>query len=98
MATTPVPVKQSKQAVTGTPEIWRSFRSEMDRRFDRFTSGFGVLPFAGFRADSGLSLPFPAVDITEDETAFRVSAELSGMTEKDIDVSLSGNTLVINGK
>jgi HSP20 family protein len=98
MATTPVPVKQSTQAVAGTPEIWRSFRSEMDRLFDRFTGGFGILPFPGFRADTVLGVPFPAVDITEDETSFKVSAELPGMTEKDIEVSLAANTLVIKGR
>jgi HSP20 family protein len=98
MATTPVPVKQSTQGLTGTPEIWRSFRTEMDRLFDRFTSGFGVLPFPGFRADTALGLPFPAVDITEDATSFKVSAELPGMTERDIEVSLADNTLVIKGK
>jgi HSP20 family protein len=70
----------------------------MDRLFDRFTSGLGVLPFPGFRADSTFGIPFPAVDITEDEKSFKLSAELPGMAEKDIEVSLAGNTLVIKGR
>lgn len=98
MANAPVPVKQATQAVTGAPDVWRSFRTEMDRLFDRFTSGVGILPFPTFRSESALSLPFPAVDITEDDKSFKLSAELPGMTEKDIQVTLSGNTLVIKGE
>lgn len=97
MANTPVPIKQSAPAVTATPDVWRSFRSEMDRLFDRFTGGFGLMPFPSFRSETAISLPLPAVDITEDDTSFKVTAELPGMTEKDIQVSLSGKTLLIKG-
>ncbi|MDR3529157.1 MAG: Hsp20/alpha crystallin family protein [Rhodopila sp.] len=98
MATTPVPVKQSAPAVTGTPDIWRSFRTEMDRLFDRFTGGFGMVTFPSFRSEPAFTVPSPAVDITEGDTSFTFTAELPGMTEKDIQVSLSGNTLLIKGE
>jgi HSP20 family protein len=97
MATVPVPVKQSAPA-PATPDIWRSLRTEMDRLFDNFTSRFGVAPFFQTRFDTSLSLPSPAVDITEEEGAFNVSAEVPGMSEKDINVSLSGDTLTIKGE
>ena len=93
-----IPVKQSSPAVTGSPEVWRSFRTLIDRLFDRFTGGFGIMPFPTFRSESTFSIPSPAVDINEDETSFKLSAELPGMTEKDIEVSVAGNTLVIRGK
>ena len=64
MATVPVPVKQSAPALA-TPDIWRSLRTEMDRLFDNFTGRFGVTPFLP-RFDTSLSLPSPAVDITEE--------------------------------
>jgi HSP20 family protein len=38
------------------------------------------------------------VDITEDEAAFKLSAELPGLAEKDVQVSLSGDTLTIKGE
>jgi len=98
MATAPVPVKQTTQVASGVPDIWRSFRTEMDRLFDRFTGGFGIAPFPVFRSEPAFSVPSPAVDITEDDASFKLSAELPGMTEKDIQVSLSGNTLVIKGE
>jgi len=98
MATNPVPVKQSPQAVATAPDIWRSFRTEMDQLFDRFTSGFGMLPFPGFRSETTFSVPVPAVDITEDDASFKLSAELPGMTDKDIQVSVSGKMLLIKGE
>jgi HSP20 family protein len=42
--------------------------------------------------------PCLAVDIKEDEKSFKVTAEPPGLTDKDIELSLSGNTLVIKGK
>ncbi len=98
MATTPVPVKPSAPTAAGTPDMWRSFRTEMDRLFDRFTSGFGMTPFPSMRFDTSFGAPAPAVDITEDDGAFKLSAELPGMTEKDIEVSLSGDTLTVKGE
>jgi HSP20 family protein len=98
MATTPVPVKQTTPVAAGTPDYWRSFKSEMDRLFDRFTNTLGIAPFQAFRGESMFAMPTPAVDITEDDAAIAVTAELPSMTEKDIQVTLSGNTLVIKGE
>ena len=41
MADVPVEVKKAPPAPTNVPDVWQSFRSEMDRLFDRFGSGFG---------------------------------------------------------
>jgi HSP20 family protein len=99
MATVPVPVKQSAPALTSpSPDIWRSLRTEMDRLFDSFTGRFGMAPFLSSRFDTSFGLPSLAVDITEKENEFLVSAEVPGMAEKDIDVSLSGDMLTIKGE
>jgi len=76
----------------------------MDRLFDRF-SGFG---FPGFRRwfdaepswtyESSFSFPVPAVDVTEGDKEFKVTAELPGIEEKDIDVKVSNHTLTIKGE
>ena len=92
MANAPVPVKPTFPAMAGSTDVVRSLRTEMDRLFDRFTGGFSLFPF-----QTG-AVPSPAVDITEDDTAFKVSVELPGMTEKDVEVSLTGNTLSIRGE
>ena len=42
MADKPVEVKKAPQTAAPVPEIWSSFRSEIDRLFDRFARGFGL--------------------------------------------------------
>ena len=48
MADVPVEMKKTPLAPGATPDIWRSFRSEMDRLFDRFGDGFGWPGFGRF--------------------------------------------------
>jgi HSP20 family protein len=104
MADTPVEVKKAAAPVptrTEAPDVWRSFRGEMDRLFDRFgfpsfRRMFDVEPFWNYESSVGIAVP--AVDVTEDENAYKISAELPGMSEKDIDVTVSGDVLVIKGE
>ncbi len=106
MADSPVEVKRAAAPVptptrTEMPDVWRSFRGEMDRMFDRFgfpsfRRMFDVEPFWNYELSLGVAVP--AVDVTEDENAFKISAELPGMTEKDIDVTVSGDVLVLKGE
>lgn len=101
MATTPVAVKQTAPAHAASPDAWHSLRTEMDRLFDRFSSGFGFPSFRGL-LDSptarAVVIPNPAVDIAEDSAGYHLTAELPGMDEKDIEVSLHGDTLTIKGE
>ncbi len=98
MATVPVPTKQPAPVPANTPDIWGSLRTEMDRLFDSFTGRFGTPPFLQARQDTRFNLPSPAVDITEADGAFKISAEVPGMAEKDVEVSVSGDTLTIKGE
>ena len=94
MADVPAPVKRNVPA----SDTWQSLRSEMDRLFDRFTAGFGGGVFAPPRLMDFNATTLPAVDITENDTAFKLSAELPGLSEKDVDISVSGDTLTITGE
>ena len=40
----------------------------------------------------------PRLDLVEDEKGFRITAELPGMTDKDVQVSMSDHTLTISGE
>lgn len=40
----------------------------------------------------------PAIDVAETETEFVLRAELPGMRQEDIDIELSGDTLVVRGE
>ena len=103
MAEVPVEVKKAPPARTALPDVWQSFRSEMDRLFDRVGSGFG---FPSLRrmfdiepaSRSSFTFSTPAIDMSEDEKAYKISAELPGIDAKDIDVSVSGDMLVLKGE
>jgi HSP20 family protein len=73
---------------------WRPFREleEWERRFDDlFGRPLWRLPVE----ERGW---MPAVDVFEKEDRFVVKAELPGMKEDDIDVSVVGDTLSIKGE
>jgi HSP20 family protein len=105
MATTPVEVKKTPPAPANTPDAWRTFRTEMDRLFDRFGGGWGIPSLRrmfdvepAFRYESALNMPSPAVDVIEDDAAYKVTAELPGMSENEIEVMVSGDVLTLKGE
>jgi HSP20 family protein len=51
-----------------------------------------------WRFESSFTFPTPAIDVSEDEKAYRITAELPGLEAKDLDVSISGDTLMIKGE
>ncbi len=100
MASTPVEVKKPDPAAV--PDIWQNFRTEMDRLFDRF--GFGVPSFSrmfmtppGFTAPV-FGVPAPAVEICEDDAAWRLTVELPGMSDADVQVVLADDVLTLRGE
>lgn len=69
-----------------------SLQHNINRVFDDFFSGSNLEPFGRL---TGFT---PRVDITEDDKEVKVSAELPGMDEKDIDVSVTKKALTIKGE
>jgi HSP20 family protein len=97
MAQNPVEVKPS----TPSREGWLAPWTEMDRLFDRW--GIGAPAFRRlFDTESAIRtkaiVPSPAIDIVEDEKAYRLTAELPGLEEKDVDISVSGDMLTLKGE
>jgi len=68
-----------------------SFRKEMDNLWGRF---FGEAPLARTFTEEWA----PTVDISERKNDFLIKAELPGVDEKDIAVSISGDLLTIKGE
>lgn len=99
---TSVPAAQTGRAL----DPFASFHSEMDRLLESFFGrrtpfaplSFG-LPSAGMPdlRDTGVAL-VPQVDVTEDDKAITVTAELPGLTEKDIEVTLEDGVLTLKGE
>lgn len=67
-----------------------SIQDEMNRLFEDF-----FVPSGG----SPSSLSFvPSIDLSETKEQVKVKADLPGMSEKDIEVTLENNVLIIKGK
>lgn len=71
------------------------FHREIDRMFDDFFTDF-KLPSI-FRHEKGETFS-PRVNVSEDDNTVDVSAELPGLSNKDIEVSLKENVLTIKGE
>jgi HSP20 family protein len=67
------------------------FRREVDRVFEDFFSGSRT----GLASWQNLA---PAVGIDETDNELVITAELPGVSEKDIEVSLSGDVLTVRGR
>jgi HSP20 family protein len=105
-----VPVTSDKKsAVPATAQTWHpleTLREEVDRLFEDFGRGFGRFPFGrtGFalepfwRTEASFGPTLPAVDVVEKENAFEISAELPGLDEKDVEVTLADDVLTIRGE
>jgi len=66
---------------------------EMDKMFERFEHGF---PRWLLRHGTG-GLTVPELDVRENTTSITVEAELPGVEEKDISVTLANGVLTIKG-
>lgn len=73
-----------------------SLQRQMNTLFDDFFSGFDVTPrsFAG----KGFGAFSPSVDVKESEGEFTIRAELPGVEEKDIEVTVTGDSVTIKGE
>jgi len=103
--TSKVPVKAEK-SVAGIPQSWpfESLRREIDRLFEEFNGGFWRSPFRGsldvtpFRRASADLTALPAVDVSETDKAYEITAELPGMDEKNVEVKVANGILTIKGE
>ncbi len=105
MPDTVIDIKKTPAHRESLPDVWRSFRNEIERLFDRFDGGFrlpsmrrmfDLEPFWGDETSFGFNVP--AADVSEDDKAYKITAELPGLDEKSIEVLLSGDRLVLKGE
>lgn len=71
-----------------------SLHREVNRLFDDVFRGFGVPSLAGFDR----SLSWPNVELGETDKEVRITAELPGLNEKDVDISLEEGVLTLRGE
>ncbi len=107
MATKITPRRESGNGER-TPTVFDSLtglRDEMNHLFDDFFTGFERRAPSLFRHyEPGWLLGrhrgemVPAVDVAEDDKAVRLTAELPGMKEEDVEVVLRDDMLTVKGK
>lgn len=104
MNKTSIEIRKAPAASDGLPTLWNSFRNEIDTLFHRFDDGFGIpamrrmIDIEPFWSRSGDGALLPAVDLVENDKAYTISAELPGLDEKNVTVTLSGDLLVLKGE
>ena len=81
----------------GFPSLF-NMRDQFDRMFDSMMRGWPAPWRDAPRLDLGKFDFAPRVDTAETDTAYEVTAELPGVDEKDIKISLEGNMLAISGE
>lgn len=97
-----IPSKKSKHGAGGlstrrSNHPFHRLRDEMNQLFDDFLpEAYGK--FGNFPDPWGTWDFMPEVDVRDTKKAVKVSAELPGVDEKDIDVRLDGNVLTIKGE
>ncbi|ABA05373.1 heat shock protein Hsp20 [Nitrobacter winogradskyi Nb-255] len=87
-----VPVQRGEE---GTPFL--TLHREMNRLFDDVFRGLDLNPFRFDRVfDRAWS--WPSIEVSENDKEVRVTAELPGLEEKDVEVQLSNGVLAIKGE
>lgn len=74
----------------------QSIFGEFDRMFDDFRRNLDVTP--AFYSDLPVRSHLARVDVAETPKAIKVSAELPGMEQKNIELALTKDTLTIKGE
>jgi HSP20 family molecular chaperone IbpA len=73
------------------------FQREVNRLFEDFSRDFFRTP-TPFGGDNEVFASIPRVDVSESENEYEVTAELLGIDEKDVVVTLADNVLTIRGE
>jgi HSP20 family protein len=71
---------------------------EMNRLFDDVFRGFDVSPFGSMDRVFNGAVGWPSVEVSETAKEVKVTAELPGLDERDIELELAGGVLSISGE
>lgn len=88
-----VPWSWNKENLALSKDPFWQLPREMKSLFDDFSSNFGLDRFEG-----GFKGFNPRVDVTESDKEYKVTAELPGIDEKDIDISVTRKDITIKGE
>jgi len=79
------------------PNPLLTLHREMNRLFDNLYRGFDLAPFGFDRGLEG-TMGWPNIEVSDTDTEMKVTAELPGLEEKDVDIELVNGLLAIKGE
>lgn len=82
----------------GEDNPFLTLHREMNRLFDDVFRGFDIAPFGSDRFFDRVEGSWPSVEVSEADKEIRVTAELPGLEEKDVQVQLANGVLAISGE
>ncbi|HYD86395.1 MAG TPA: Hsp20/alpha crystallin family protein [Vitreimonas sp.] len=85
-----VPGRRSRP---GAMSPFLALQQEMNRLFDDAFTG-ALSPFG----EDGRSFGWPSVEVSETDKEVKITAELAGLEEKDIEISVDDDTLTLSGE
>ncbi len=99
MARNPLTTSRPGFGVLGGNDPFLSLHREMNRLFDDVLRGSGPPAMSGSQGPGNVgSFINASVNVSETEKELRIMAELPGVAEQDIDVSLDDDVLTIRGE
>ncbi|NNE82131.1 MAG: Hsp20/alpha crystallin family protein [Silicimonas sp.] len=81
---------------TSETAFFPNLQKEMNRLFDQFRAGYPA-PEAANRSVFG-AVGFPAIDVVDTDDVLEISAEVPGVKENDLDVTITRDLLTLKGE
>jgi HSP20 family protein len=85
-----------RKAGTGNDHPFYSLQKDMNSLFDNFFRGFEMTPRGNVWGAAGTFMP--SIDVKENEKEYIIKAELPGVEEKDIEVTVTDDAVMIKGE
>ena len=85
--------------VSRSSGLFDDFRAEMDKMMERFFGDTATTATkTGFPSLMTVGAVRPAIDITENDKAITLTAEIPGMSEEEVDLSVADGMLTLKGE
>jgi HSP20 family protein len=89
--------KPTQGQVTGPRDFFEDMRDEMNRMFGSLDFGRDDWPRV-LASPDGTDMIAPDLDVHETDTAITIEAELPGVDEKDVSVTVANGVLTVKGE
>jgi HSP20 family protein len=98
-ASAPAPLAPNlTSALSHNQDPFMTLHREMNRLFDNVFRGFELTPFSGVDSFLNRGAGWPNIEVSETDQSVKVTAELPGLEEKDVQVELANGVLAIKGE